>query len=501
MNAAINHASPIPLLRVWLDSGAAPRETLHFTTPFRIGRTDDCEVCIDNDYVSRVHAEVLFRNGQWQIRDLNSSNGIFVDGQRVESAPIPQALTVRLGVEGPELSFQVEPAKVQPIEGQLGESSHPGNRPAGAETMVARYVDHYFGKSAPNQAAGEHTMYVRRAFAQVQQVQKRKYGQLIALLAVLALGAGIYAFYLHEQVQRQRALAQDLFYSMKSLDVDIAKLEQAVLESNSTHGKEVIKSYEGRRREMEKNYDHFLDTLHVYDPKMTEQHRLVLRIARVFGECEIDMPPDFEKEVDRYIKYWQSSGRLAAAIQTAQGKGYTSTISRELLAQGLPPQFFYLALQESNFDPYISGPMTRKGFAKGMWQFVPETAIKYGLRLGPLADLRRPDPGDERDNYEKATKAAAHYLKDLYSTDAQASGLLVMACYNWGENQVLPLVRSLPQNPRDRNFWRLLSNHRDKIPQETYDYVFYIASAAVIGENPRLFGFDFDNPLANLEAN
>jgi hypothetical protein len=76
-----------------------------------------------------------------------------------------------------------------------------------------------------------------------------------------------------------------------------------------------------------------------------------------------------------------------------------------------------------------------------------------------------------------------------------------MACYNWGENQVLPLIRSLPANPRDRNFWKLLTRYRDKIPQETYDYVFFIASAAVIGENPRLFGFDFDNPLANLDAN
>lgn len=144
--------------------------------------------------------------------------------------------------------------------------------------------------------------------------------------------------------------------------------------------------------------------------------------------------------------------------------------------------------------------MTRKGIAKGMWQFVPETAVKYGLQIGPLVDLRRPDPGDERDQYEKATKAAAKYLKDLYSTDAQASGFLVMACYNWGEEQVLPLVRSMPANPRERNFWKLLSNHRDRIPQETYDYVFYIISAAVIGENPRFFGFDFDNPLANLES-
>ena len=80
------------------------------------------------------------------------------------------------------------------------------------------------------------------------------------------------------------------------------------------------------------------------------------------------------------------------------------------------------------------------------------------------------------------------------------SGLLVMACYNWGEDYVLPLVRSMPLNPKDRNFWMLLQKHRDKIPKETYDYVFYIVSAAVIGENPRLFGFNFDNPLANLDA-
>lgn len=225
-----------------------------------------------------------------------------------------------------------------------------------------------------------------------------------------------------------------------------------------------------------------------------------MRVARIFGECELNMPPDFMAEVNKYIKLWQSSGRFTKAINTAKANGYTSTISQEFLAEGLPPQFFYLALQESDFDPYISGPMTRKGIAKGMWQFIPETAVKYGLHLGPLVDLRRPDPGDDRHHYNKETKAAASYIRDLYGTDAQASGLLVMACYNWGENQVLPLVRSMPANPRERNFWQLLAKHRDKIPQETYDYVFYIVSAAVIGENPRLFGFDFDNPLAGLES-
>jgi membrane-bound lytic murein transglycosylase D len=51
----------------------------------------------------------------------------------------------------------------------------------------------------------------------------------------------------------------------------------------------------------------------------------------------------------------------------------------------------------------------------------------------------------------------------------------------------------LPQNPQERNFWQLLKKFN--IPQETYDYVFYIIAAAVIGENPQLFGFEFSPPL------
>jgi soluble lytic murein transglycosylase-like protein len=234
---------------------------------------------------------------------------------------------------------------------------------------------------------------------------------------------------------------------------------------------------------------------------LTEHERLILRVARVFGECEINIPAGFVTEVQNYIRKWQSSDRLEKAIRTAHEKGYREKISEALLAEGLPPQFFYLALQESNFDIYAVGPKTYKGHAKGMWQFIPETAIKYGLRVGPLVELSRPDLKDERHNFDKATNAAARYLRFIYSTDAQASGLLVMSSYNWGEEKVVKLLRSMPANPKDRNFWRLLTSHRDKIPRETYDYVFYIVSAAVIGENPRLFGFRFDNPLASLKAN
>jgi soluble lytic murein transglycosylase-like protein len=162
----------------------------------------------------------------------------------------------------------------------------------------------------------------------------------------------------------------------------------------------------------------------------------------------------------------------------------------------LPPQFFYLALQESDFEPYVSGRWTRYGFAKGMWQFIPGTGAQYGLRIGPLQDSAAHDPQDERQNWQKATVAAARYIEYLYSKKTQASGLLVMASYNWGEGRVIRLIDSLPDTPSERNFWQLVKRYRGRIPDETYNYVFWIVSAAVIGEDPGLFGFPITNPLA-----
>jgi hypothetical protein len=355
---------------------------------------------------------------------------------------------------------------------------------------------------------GERTRIFREAYSAIQDQlhqlnqqytrERRLFFIMILTLSMATIIAVLFAIRLREENLRQRAIARDIFYSMKTLDLKIAEAERQSLTSNNPQRMQVMADYENRRQEMRKSYDQCLASLHVYDPKSTERHRLVMRVARIFGECELDMPSDFEKEVSRYIDYWRSSGRFSRDIKLAQEKGYIQSISHALLAEGLPAQFVYLAMQESDFDMYASGPVTRVGIAKGMWQFVPETAVKYGLHLGPQVDLRRPDTQDDRDQVEKSTIAASRYLQMLYSTDAQASGLLVMACYNWGEAQVLPLVRSMPKNPSERNFWHLLAQHRDQIPQQTYDYVFYITAAAVIGENPRLFGFDFDNPLENV---
>ncbi len=486
---------PNPVVRVRVGiADTAPRD-YSFTQTFKIGRVAECELCIEDPHVSRQHATVAFANGQWWVQDLNSANGIWVDGQRVQTVAIGQTISFRLGVQGPWVMMAVETPAPQP---QMQVPAQPAPITGGETRMIASYTDKYLtgNTDAP---AGERTMMIRKAFTQVQKKQKRKYGWVVGGLVFLLLGVGGFAWYRDQQVRKQTAMAQELFYSMKSMDVDIANVERLVAETGGAQGAEQIRKFRERRTAMEGQYDKFLSGLKIYDQKLSEEDRLILRMARVFGECELAAPPEFITEVKSYIAKWQSSSRYKTAVDRAITNGYNVRIAKEFLDRGLPPQFFYLAMQESNFEPLISGPMTYMGHAKGMWQFIPETGQKYGLKTGPLFEFPRPDPGDDRHNWEKATVAASKYIKDIYSTDAQASGLLVMASYNWGEHRIIKLLQTMPANPKERNFWQVLAKYKDKWPQETYDYVYYIFSAAVIGENPRLFGFPFDNPLAHLE--
>ena len=477
----------VPALNVRTEGGRVCR----FSRPFHIGREHDCEVRIEDAHVSRKHVMVSFENGQWRLRDEQSGNGVFVNGRRVETASIDKSLTIRLGADGPAVVMEVE-SPALPTKRPVPQ------KPAGETMLLASYAERYFGTATDDEPVGGRTLMIRKAFHTVQKKQKRLYRGIIAVAALAAVGAGVYAYYGHRQMARQKLVAQELFYAMKSLDVDIANVERLVASSGNAQGQDQVKRYLERRRQMENNYDRFLSGLKLYDYTLTAQEQLILRVTRLFGECDMAAPPEYLAEVGSYIRKWQGSGRYAKAVLRAQEMGYSRKIAEAFQKQNLPPQFFYLAMQESDFDEVASGPPTRMGIAKGMWQFIPETAGRYGLKTGPLVALRRPDPADDRHKWEKATEAAARYIKDIYSTDAQASGLLVMASYNWGEHRIINMLRTMPANPRERNFWKVLEQHRNQVPKETYDYVLSIVSAAVIGENPKLFGFGFDSPLAFL---
>jgi hypothetical protein len=475
-----------PVLRVRMADGTVQR----FARSFHIGRDRECELSIQDVHVSRRHAVVLLADGRWSLRDLQSANGVFVDGRAVEIASIDGDTIVSLGHDGPQLAFALERAAA-PLASPPASSVDAG-QPVDDTMLVDDYAERYFGGDTSEVAVGGRTMMIRRAFHRVQQQQKRRHRGIVAALACVALAAGGYAFYTYRQLSKQQAIAEQIFYSMKAIDVNIAEVEQRMATTGA--GQDQVRRYLDERRKLEANYDQFVAGLS--SRNMSEQDRLILRVTRALGECDLAAPPDYIREVHTYIRKWQATGRFVRAAKLAQDTGYTRRIVEELLKQNLAPQFFYLAMQESDFEPFRSGPPTRWGIAKGMWQFIPETGARYGLKIGPMARVAGPDKDDERLHWDKATVAAARYIKDIYSTDAQASGLLVMASYNWGERRVIDLLRTMPADPRERNFWKLLERYRERLPLQTYDYVFHIVAAAVIGENPRLFGLPIDNPLA-----
>jgi membrane-bound lytic murein transglycosylase D len=418
---------------------------------------------------------------RWWYEDLKSSNGSFKDGAKVDRIPLTRVTRLGLGTNGPLLIFEIDGGAI--LDATSAQKQE--------DPSLSKVAKHYFEDTGG--PAGERTQMVRKAFKK----QKRKWTNVIVAVAVVALGAGIYAFLKHQQLEKQRAIAEDIFYQMKQMDLDYASLVQKLTQSNDPRLKGEAAKYITRRREMQDKYDEFVKELGVYDVK-DETDKAILHIARVFGECEVNMPKEFVEQVKFYISEWKKSPRLRQAIARAEENGYSSKIAEAMMGQNLPPHYFFLGLQESDFKKDNIGPQTRFGVAKGMWQFIATTAQQYGLKTGPLAAMPKYDPADERHDPEKSTKAAAAYLADIYNGEAQASGLLVMASYNWGHNVVKGLIRKMPQNPRERNFWKFFTQYRDKVPKETEKYVFHIVSAAVICENPELFGFKFKSPLGQL---
>jgi len=357
-------------------------------------------------------------------------------------------------------------------------------------------AERYFGGTADHEL-GDRTLRVRAAYRHLDKKQKLRYRAIITTVFVVliaAIGVGAYQYLM---LQKTRELATNMFYGMKAVQVQVARLEDMVRDSGDAEFIDEAKSRREEVQALEAQYDQFLEDLDVLGPDLSEEDRVILRVARMLGECELTMPPDFADAVKSYIHKWRVTNRLRRSVERMQEQNLTEVVSQAMLENDLPPQFLYVALQESGFDNQAIGPKTRFGIAKGMWQFIPSTARRYGLRTGPLVELPIHDPKDDRFKPELAARAAARYLRDIYSKEAQASGLLVMASYNWGPNNVRQRIREMPNNPRERNFWELLKEY--DIPTETYNYVMYIFSAIVIGENPALFGFDFDNPLQDME--
>jgi len=144
---------------------------------------------------------------------------------------------------------------------------------------------------------------------------------------------------------------------------------------------------------------------------------------------------------------------------------YFPVIEPILEQNGIPDDFKYLALVESNFNTRAYSSARAAGF----WQFMPETARQYGLEVSSGID--------ERYHIEKSTVAACRYLNDAY--DRFGDWPTVAASYNAGMRR----IGSEQAMQQAGNFFDML------VFDETSRYVFRILAIKEILRQPQKYGF------------
>lgn len=175
-----------------------------------------------------------------------------------------------------------------------------------------------------------------------------------------------------------------------------------------------------------------------------------------------NMREGFDREISTF-----SYLHATTMLYFKRANRYFPIIEPILKANGIPDDFKYLAVIESNLDPRIKS----HAGAVGMWQLMPATAREYGLHITPTVD--------ERCDVEKATAAACRYLKAAYAKYNDWAA--VASSYNAGMGRI---SGELNKQDADTTFdlW---------LVEETTRYVYRILAIKSIFENPYKYGFIF----------
>ncbi len=203
------------------------------------------------------------------------------------------------------------------------------------------------------------------------------------------------------------------------------------------------------------------------DPRLKDRAEIAAR------SLSHDLPLTVNDTVLGFLNFFQTPrGRAIVETGLRRSGRYREMIARVLGEEGLPQDLIYLAQAESAFQPLA---LSRAG-AKGIWQFMGYRAREYGLQHTWWVD--------ERQDPEKATRAAARHLRDLYKQFGD--WYLAMAAYNAGPGAVQKGV----ERTGYADFWELYS--RNVLPRETKNYVPIIIALTLIAKDAAHYGIQID---------
>ncbi len=188
-----------------------------------------------------------------------------------------------------------------------------------------------------------------------------------------------------------------------------------------------------------------------------EEEKFIQKEAETFG-----IPIPDREEIRRFIRYFLAN-KKSFELALRRANYYMPIIRPIIQKHGLPEELALLPVIESGFNNFA---VSRSG-AAGLWQFIPSTARRYGLRVDNYVD--------ERFDVIKATDAAMRYLKDLYRMFGNWE--LALASYNCGENCVARRTGGI-------DFWTT----QWLLPNETRNYVPAFFAVLLLANNPEKYG-------------
>ena len=208
------------------------------------------------------------------------------------------------------------------------------------------------------------------------------------------------------------------------------------------------------------------------DPKLKD------RVREQVTATVSQLPLSVNDTVLGYINYFSHRGHGTIVAATQRSGRYRPMIQRILDEEGVPQELIHLAQAESGFIPRA---MSRKA-PGGMWQFLTWRGNEYGLKQTKYSDERM-DP-------EKATRAAAPHLRDLYTEFGD--WYLAIAAYNCGPG----VVEKAVEHTGYADFWQLRAI--GVLPVETTNYVPIILAMTIMEKNAAEYGLEgiqMDAPL------
>ncbi len=172
--------------------------------------------------------------------------------------------------------------------------------------------------------------------------------------------------------------------------------------------------------------------------------------------------------IQQFLNYYQGRGRSTMESGLRRSGQYTTMARKIFREEGVPEDIVWLGQVESAWRP------TARSWAaaSGLWQFIPGTGSRFGLRQTAWVD--------ERNSFEKATRASARYLKWL-ANRYNGNWELALGAYNTGEGNIDRAISRAGSS----NFWAVYPY----IAQETRNYVPNILATILIAKNPEKYGF------------